>query len=104
MAGKLAGKIAVVTGGSAGIGLAAARRFAEEGAHVFITGRRQRELDEAAKQIGPAATAIRADAANTADIEASIASALILAAVLILFSVVIFVWLLGLPIPLWPGA
>jgi NAD(P)-dependent dehydrogenase (short-subunit alcohol dehydrogenase family) len=69
MAGKLAGKIAVVTGGSAGIGRAAARRFAEEGAHVFITGRRQRELDEAAKQIGPAATAIKADAASTADIE-----------------------------------
>jgi NADP-dependent 3-hydroxy acid dehydrogenase YdfG len=69
MAGKLAGKIAVVTGGSAGIGLAAARRFAEEGAHVFITGRRQRELDAAAKEIGPAATAIKADAASTADIE-----------------------------------
>ena len=69
MAGKLAGKIAVVTGGGAGIGRAAARRFAEEGAHVFITGRRQRELDEAAKQIGPAATAIKADAASTADIE-----------------------------------
>ena len=61
MAGKLAGKIAVVTGGRAGIGPAAARRFAEKGAHVFITGRRQRELDAAAKEIGPAATAIKAD-------------------------------------------
>jgi NAD(P)-dependent dehydrogenase (short-subunit alcohol dehydrogenase family) len=69
MAGKLAGKIAVVTGGSAGIGLAAARRFAEEGAHVFITGRRQRELDAAAKAIGPNVTAVKADAASTADIE-----------------------------------
>lgn len=69
MAGKLAGKIAVVTGGSAGIGFAAARRFAEEGAHVFITGRRQRELDAAAKAIGPNVTAVKADAASTADIE-----------------------------------
>jgi NAD(P)-dependent dehydrogenase (short-subunit alcohol dehydrogenase family) len=69
MAGKLAGKIAVVTGGSAGIGLAAARRFAEEGAHVFITGRRQRELDAAAEAIGPNVTAVEADAASTADIE-----------------------------------
>lgn len=69
MAGKLAGKIAVVTGGSAGIGLAAARRFAEEGARVVITGRRQRELDQAASAIGPAATAVKADAARAADIE-----------------------------------
>jgi NAD(P)-dependent dehydrogenase (short-subunit alcohol dehydrogenase family) len=53
MAGKLAGKIAVVTGGSAGIGLAAAKRFAAEGAHVFITGRRQAELDQAAGRSGP---------------------------------------------------
>jgi NAD(P)-dependent dehydrogenase (short-subunit alcohol dehydrogenase family) len=61
MAGKLAGKIAVVTGGSAGIGPAAAIHFAEEGPHVFITGRRRRELDAAAKEISPAATAIKAD-------------------------------------------
>ena len=44
---KLEGKVAVITGGSAGIGLAAAKRFAEEGAYVFITGRRQSELDKA---------------------------------------------------------
>ena len=49
MTGKMEGKVAVVTGGSAGIGLAAARLFAEEGAHVFITGRRQAELDAAVK-------------------------------------------------------
>jgi len=68
MAGKLAGKVAVVTGGSAGIGLGAATRFAEEGAHVFITGRRQRELDAAAKEIGPSATAIKADAADVTEL------------------------------------
>jgi NAD(P)-dependent dehydrogenase (short-subunit alcohol dehydrogenase family) len=68
MAGKLAGKIAVVTGGSAGIGLGAAKRFAEEGAHVFITGRRQQELDRAAKEIGSAATAVKADAASVSDL------------------------------------
>jgi NAD(P)-dependent dehydrogenase (short-subunit alcohol dehydrogenase family) len=68
MTRKLEGKVAVVTGGSAGIGLAAAKRFAEEGAHVFITGRRQAELDAAVKQIGPSATAVRADAANMSDL------------------------------------
>ena len=52
MAQKLEGKIALVTGGSTGIGLAAAKRFAEEGAHVFIAGRRQQELDAALKEIG----------------------------------------------------
>jgi NAD(P)-dependent dehydrogenase (short-subunit alcohol dehydrogenase family) len=68
MTRKLEGKVAVVTGGSAGIGLAAAKRFAEEGAFVFITGRRQTELDAAVKEIGPNAAAVRADAASTADI------------------------------------
>ena len=52
MTKKLEGKVAVITGGSAGIGLATAKRFAEEGAYVFITGRRQAELDAAVKEIG----------------------------------------------------
>jgi NAD(P)-dependent dehydrogenase (short-subunit alcohol dehydrogenase family) len=68
MTRKLEGKVAVVTGGSAGIGLAAAKRFAAEGADVFITGRRQAELDAAVKQIGPSATAVRADAADMSDL------------------------------------
>lgn len=50
---KLVGKIALVTGGSSGIGLATARRFVEEGAFVFVTGRRQPELDAAVEGIGP---------------------------------------------------
>ena len=49
---KLEGKVAVITGGSSGIGLATAKRFVDEGAHVFITGRRQKELDQAVTQIG----------------------------------------------------
>src|SRR6266481_3627693 len=68
MTKKLEGKTAVITGGSAGIGLAAAKRFAEEGAYVFITGRRQAELDAAVKEIGPKAVAVRADASSIADL------------------------------------
>lgn len=49
---KLEGKVAVITGDSSGIGLATAQRFVEEGTYVFITGRRQNELDEAVKQVG----------------------------------------------------
>lgn len=62
------GKTVVVTGGSSGIGLAAARRFAGEGAHVFITGRRQGELDAAVELIGDA-TAVRGDVADPADLD-----------------------------------
>jgi NAD(P)-dependent dehydrogenase (short-subunit alcohol dehydrogenase family) len=68
MANKLEGKVAVVTGGSTGIGLATAKRFAEEGAYVFITGRRQPELDAAVKEIGPKAVAVRADSSDVADL------------------------------------
>jgi NAD(P)-dependent dehydrogenase (short-subunit alcohol dehydrogenase family) len=69
MAQKLAGKVAVITGANSGIGLATARRFAAEGAHVFITGRRQSELDAAAKQIGQNVTAVQGDVARLADLD-----------------------------------
>ena len=66
---KLSGKIALVTGGSSGIGLATAKRFVAEDAYVFITGRRQAELDAAVKEIGSNVTAIRSDVANLADLD-----------------------------------
>lgn len=66
---KLSNKIALVTGGSSGIGLATAKRFASEGAYVFITGRRQTELDAAAKELGGNATAVRGDVANLTDLD-----------------------------------
>jgi NAD(P)-dependent dehydrogenase (short-subunit alcohol dehydrogenase family) len=69
MSQKLAGKVAVVTGGSSGIGLATAKRFVDEGAYVFITGRRQNELDAAVKQIGQNVTSVRSDVAKLADID-----------------------------------
>jgi NAD(P)-dependent dehydrogenase (short-subunit alcohol dehydrogenase family) len=69
MSGKLAGKIAVITGGSSGIGLATAKRFVDEGAYVFITGRRKSELDEAVKQIGRNVTGVQGDVSNPADID-----------------------------------
>ncbi|MGO9403659.1 MAG: SDR family NAD(P)-dependent oxidoreductase [Terriglobales bacterium] len=67
--GKLEGKVAVITGGSSGIGLATAQRLAAEGAQVFITGRRQSELDKAAKLIGKNVTAVQGDVANLADLD-----------------------------------
>jgi NAD(P)-dependent dehydrogenase (short-subunit alcohol dehydrogenase family) len=68
MSSRLEGKIALVTGGSSGIGLATAQRFAKEGAYVYITGRRQPELDEVVKTIGPRVKAVRADASILADL------------------------------------
>lgn len=67
--GKLNGKVAVITGGSSGMALATAERFVEEGAHVFITGRRQEALDDAVAQIGRNATAVRGDAADLDDLD-----------------------------------
>ena len=69
MSQKLSGKIALVTGGSSGIGLATAKRFASEGAYVFITGRRQTELDAAATELGGNATAVRGDVADLANLD-----------------------------------
>ncbi|MBC7499405.1 MAG: glucose 1-dehydrogenase [Herminiimonas sp.] len=65
---KHAGKVALVTGGSTGIGLATAKRLAREGATVFITGRRQPELDQAVGEIGHAARAIRSDISSAEDL------------------------------------
>src|SRR6266700_258068 len=66
---KLEGKIAVITGGSTGIGLATAQRFVSEGAYVYITGRRQSELDAAVKQIGKNVTGVQSDVSNLADLD-----------------------------------
>lgn len=65
----LQGKVAVITGGNSGIGLATAKRFVEEGAYVFITGRRQAELDKAAAEIGKNVTAIQGDVSNLDDLD-----------------------------------
>jgi len=67
--GKLDGKIALVTGGNSGIGLATAKRFVQEGAYVFITGRRDLELDAAAREIGTHVTAVRGDVSNLGDLD-----------------------------------
>jgi NAD(P)-dependent dehydrogenase (short-subunit alcohol dehydrogenase family) len=66
---KLNGKIAVITGGSSGIGLATAKRFVNEGAYVFITGRRQSELDKAKAEIGRSVSAVQGDVADLADLD-----------------------------------
>jgi len=69
MSGKLEGKIAVITGGSTGIGLATAQKFVAEGAYVFITGRRQAELDEAKTLIGKNVTTVQGDVAKLEDLD-----------------------------------
>jgi NAD(P)-dependent dehydrogenase (short-subunit alcohol dehydrogenase family) len=66
---KLDGKIAVITGGNSGIGLATAERFVDEGAYVFIAGRRQSEIDTALNKIGKNATGVRVDVSNLSDLD-----------------------------------
>src|SRR6476661_3680438 len=67
--GKLEGKIALITGGNGGIGLATAKQFVNEGAYVFITGRREQELAAAVKEIGRNVTGIQGDVANLGDLD-----------------------------------
>jgi NAD(P)-dependent dehydrogenase (short-subunit alcohol dehydrogenase family) len=67
--GKLDGKVAVITGGTSGLALATAKRFVEEGAYVFIMGRRQEVLDDAVKLIGRNVTGVRGDASNLDDLD-----------------------------------
>src|SRR5437016_11945956 len=67
--GKLDGKVALVTGGNSGIGLATAKQFRSEGAYVFITGRRGAELAAAVKEIGRNVTGVQGDVSNLADLD-----------------------------------
>jgi NAD(P)-dependent dehydrogenase (short-subunit alcohol dehydrogenase family) len=67
--GKLDGKIALVTGGNSGIGLATAKRFVDEGAYVYITGRRDAELAAAVKEIGRNVTGIKGDVSSLGDLD-----------------------------------
>ena len=66
---KLEGKVALITGGDSGIGLATAKRFAAEGASVYLTGRRQHALDAAVREIGKQATGIQGDVSQLADLD-----------------------------------
>jgi NAD(P)-dependent dehydrogenase (short-subunit alcohol dehydrogenase family) len=66
---RLEGKVAVITGATSGMALATAKLFVEEGAYVFITGRRQQQLDEAVKAIGKNVTGVQGDAGNLADLD-----------------------------------
>src|SRR6266851_4441801 len=67
--GKLEGKVAVITGGNSGIGLATAKEFAEQGASIVVSGRDQKTLDEAARELGRDALVVRADVAKLAEID-----------------------------------
>jgi NAD(P)-dependent dehydrogenase (short-subunit alcohol dehydrogenase family) len=67
--GKLQGKVAVITGATEGIGFAAAKLFVEEGAYVFITGRRQKQLDQAVRAIGGNVTGVQGDVSRLADLD-----------------------------------
>ncbi|MFN3877269.1 MAG: SDR family NAD(P)-dependent oxidoreductase [Brevundimonas sp.] len=69
MTHRFEGKVVVITGGSDGIGLATAKLFADEGAHVYVTGRRQELLDEAVKVIGKTAVGVQGDVTNSADLD-----------------------------------
>ena len=66
---RLERKVAVITGGNSGIGLVTAQLFVTEGAYVFITGRRQTELDDAVKKIGDNVTGVQGDMSNLADLD-----------------------------------
>jgi NAD(P)-dependent dehydrogenase (short-subunit alcohol dehydrogenase family) len=66
---KLEGKVAVITSGNSGIGLATAQRLVSDGAYVFITGRRQRELDTAVKLVGKIVSVVQGDVSNLADLD-----------------------------------
>jgi NAD(P)-dependent dehydrogenase (short-subunit alcohol dehydrogenase family) len=72
--GRLAGKVALITGGNSGIGLASARRFVDEGAFVFVTGRRQAELDKAVTAIGDNVRALQGDVSKQDDLDRIIAT------------------------------
>jgi NAD(P)-dependent dehydrogenase (short-subunit alcohol dehydrogenase family) len=67
--GKLEGKIALITGGNSGIGLATAKQFVHEGAYVFVTGRREPELAAAVKEIGRNVTSVQGDVSNLGDLD-----------------------------------
>ena len=67
--GRLEGKVALITGGSSGIGLATAKQFVKEGAHIFITGRREQELNTAVTEIGKNTTSVQADVSNLNDLD-----------------------------------
>src|ERR1700738_5720285 len=69
MMGKLEGKIALITGGNSGIGLATAKQFVNEGAYVFITGRRDPQLAAAVKEIGRNAAGVQGDVSNLGDLD-----------------------------------
>src|ERR1700693_1355089 len=69
MSNRLQGKVALVTGGTSGIGVATAKRFAQEGATVYVTGRRQAELDKAVREIGAGTIGVQGDISKAGDLD-----------------------------------